>query len=109
MRRQTWATDYGEIRSRTGAVVDAGTRTWCIGNTRRKLSSGHARRGDERPRLSNVKRGRRENLRMQASASFWRSRRSNKFFNVGKNLGELLIVLVLKRFHLPSKVALRFH
>ena len=105
MRRQTWATDYGEIRSRTGAVVNAGTRTWCIGNTRRKLSSGHARRGDERPRLSNVKRGRRENLRMEANLSFWRSRRSNKFFNGGKNLGELLIVLLLKRFDLASKVA----
>ena len=59
LRRQIWATDYGEIRSRAGAVVNAGTRTWCIGNTRRKLSSGNARRGDGRPRLSNVKRGRR--------------------------------------------------
>src|SRR6266480_1494075 len=98
---------YGLRRNKVegGSGGKRGIRTWCIGNTRRKLSSGHARRGDERPRLSNVKRGRRENLRMEANLSFWRSRRSNKFFNGGKNLGELLIVLLLKRFDLASKVA----
>ena len=46
---------------------------------------------------------------MEANLSFWRSRRSNKFFNGGKNLGELLIVLLLKRFDLASKVAVGVH
>src|SRR5437773_10425904 len=96
---------YGLRRNKVegGSGGKRGIRTWCIGNTRRKLSSGHARRGDGRPRLSNVKRGRRENLRMEANLSFWRDWRSNKFFNGGKNLGELLIVLLLKRFDLRGR------
>src|SRR5260370_15137289 len=63
--RQIWATDCGEIRSKAEAVVNAGTRTWCIGNTRRKLSTGHARRGDERLRHSNVK-------RVRPGRDYWR-------------------------------------
>src|SRR5256886_10707438 len=94
---------YGLRRNKVegGSGGKRGIRTWCIGNTRRKLSSGHARRGDGRPRLSNVKRGRRENLRMEANLSFWRSRRSNKFFNGGKKPRGLLIGLFLQRFR-PS-------
>jgi hypothetical protein len=37
LRRQIWATDCGEIRSRAEAVVNAGTRTWRIGNTRKEI------------------------------------------------------------------------
>ena len=55
--QRIWATDYDEIRSRAEAAVNAGTRTWCIGNIRRKLSSDHVKRVDGRPSLSNVTRG----------------------------------------------------
>ena len=48
------------------------------------------------------------NLGMEANLSFWWGGQSNKFFN-GKNLGELLIVLLLKRFDLASKVAVGVH
>jgi len=46
---------------------------------------------------------------MEADLFPWRGRGSNEFFDGGKNLRELLVVLLLKGFDFASEIAIRIH
>ena len=46
---------------------------------------------------------------MKADLFSWRGGRSNKFFDGGKDLGELLVVFLLKGFDFASEIAIRIH
>ena len=47
--------------------------------------------------------------RMEADLFSWRGRGSNEFFDGGKNLCKLFVVLLLKGFDFASQIAIRIH